>query len=117
MNGAMKIFSKAKKLFGEREVTSLKDAIDFLASRRAIKKYKARHKNRRPKNNPPRKAVLIYDNILSIEAAKGKKSLWPREKFRHDFKAKKGKAAIYGLQDGSLLIKGRKRLWKNFNYP
>lgn len=72
---------------------------------------------RRNKPNPPRGAVRIYDNILAIEAVKGDDSLWPRELFRHDFKAKKGKAAIYGLPDGSILIKGNKRLWKRFNYP
>lgn len=69
------------------------------------------------KSNAPRGAVRIYDNILSIEAEKGNDSLWPGELFRHDFKAKKGKAAIYGLPDGSILIKGNKRLWKRFNYP
>jgi hypothetical protein len=80
-----------------------------------IKREKARKSNKR--TNPPRGAVRIYDNILAIEAEKGNDSLWPGELFRHDFKAKKGKAAIYGLPDGSILIKGNKRLWKRFNYP
>lgn len=66
--------------------------------------------------NPPRGAVEIYDDILAIEAQKGKSSLWPNENFRHDFKARKGKASIFGLPDGSLLVKGKKRLWKKFKY-
>ncbi len=68
------------------------------------------------KKNPPASAVKIYDDILAIEAKKGQESLWPEENFRHDFKAKKGKAAIFGMPDGSLLVKGQKRLWKKFKY-
>ena len=67
------------------------------------------------KKNPPQ-ATEIYSDVLAIEAQKGKDSLWPGEKFRHDFK-KGGK--IIGLDDGSLLIRPRKnghKLWKNFNY-
>lgn len=69
-----------------------------------------------PKDNPPKKMTKIYDDILAIEAVKGKDSLWPKEKFRHDFKKSKGKAAIYGMPDGTLMIKGPKELWKNFDY-
>lgn len=67
----------------------------------------------RLKKNPP--GHKIYDNILAIEARKGKNSLWPQESFRHDFK---GGATVEGMQDGSLRIKSKsgKRLWKNFNY-
>jgi hypothetical protein len=68
------------------------------------------------KSNPPDGAVKIYDNILAIEAEKGYDSMWPNEKFRHDFKQDKGKAFVFGLPDGSLLIKGNKRLWKEFDY-
>jgi len=60
--------------------------------------------------------VEIYDNITAIEATKGNKSLWAKEQFRHDFKNKSGKAKIFGLSDGSLLIKGKKKLWKKINY-
>ncbi len=79
--------------------------------------YKLSRKNpvKRKKNlmsNP----IEIYDTILAIEAKKGKYSNWPGEKFRHDFKTNTG-AKIYGLPDGSLLIKGKKRLWKKFDYP
>ncbi|MFH1398955.1 MAG: hypothetical protein ABIG95_02495 [Candidatus Woesearchaeota archaeon] len=58
----------------------------------------------------------IYDNITAVEAVKGRESLWPGEPFRHDFKRTKGKASVYGLADGSLIVKGKKRLWKKFNY-
>jgi hypothetical protein len=62
------------------------------------------------------KMVRIYDNIIAIEARKGNDSLWTGENFRHEFKTSKGKASVYGLRDGSILIKGKKRLWKNFKY-
>ncbi len=66
--------------------------------------------------NPP-DGVMIYDTILAIEARKGKNSLWPKENFRHEFK-NSSKAAVYGLPDGSILIKSQKgkKLWKVFNY-
>ena len=59
-------------------------------------------------------AVEIYDDILAIEAKKGKKSLFKNEKFRHDFK--KG-AQVLGLDDGSILIRSKrgKKLWKTFD--
>ncbi len=63
--------------------------------------------------NPPRGAVKVYDRVLAIEAKKGRRSLWPNELFRHDFKAP---AAIYGMPDGSLMIRGQKNLWREFNY-
>jgi len=66
------------------------------------------------KNPPEQEVEEIYGSVLAIEARKGKNSLWPRENFRHDFSAKGAK--VYGLKDGSLLIKGRKRLWKKFSY-
>lgn len=68
---------------------------------------------RQLRNNPD--ATEIYDRITSIEAKKGKGSLWPGEHFRHDFKHG---GRIIGLANGDLLIKKRKgkRLWKNFNY-
>ncbi len=68
------------------------------------------------KPNPPH-PIKIYDDILAIEAKKGSGSKWPGEKFRHDFKKAKGRAAVYGMPDGSVLIKGNKPLWKKFNYP
>ena len=59
-------------------------------------------------------AVEIYENIHAIEAKKGKHSLWPHENFRHDFKGTRTK--IYGLKNGNILIVGKKKLWKNFQY-
>ncbi len=64
--------------------------------------------------NPTQKEVEIYENILAIEAQKGKKSNYPGEKFRHDFSHSGTK--VLGLPDGSLKIistKGKK-LWKKF---
>ncbi len=66
--------------------------------------------------NPPRGAKKIYDDILEIRAKKGEESLWPGELFKHKFEPRKGKASIYGMPDGSLLVKGKKRLWKEFDY-
>lgn len=65
----------------------------------------------------PKGATKIYDTIEEIKAIKGKESLWPNEPFKHDFKSS-SRAAIYGLRDGSILVKSQdgKRLWKNFNY-
>ncbi len=73
-------------------------------------------KKKRLRSNPLSNETEIYGDILAIEAKKGQGSLWPNELFRHDFKGKGSK--IYGLRDGSLLIKPKKgkRLWKNFNY-
>jgi len=62
----------------------------------------------------PAEATEIYGDILAIEAKKGKNSLWPKELFRHDFTSKGTR--IFGLKDGSLFIKGKKRLWKKFDY-
>ena len=64
---------------------------------------------------PPEGTVKIYDRILAIYAVKSKGSNFPGEKFCHKF-SKKYKASIYGLRDGSLLIKGKKPLWKRFKY-
>jgi hypothetical protein len=63
------------------------------------------------KRNPSAGAKEIYGRILAIEAQKGPKSNYPNENFRHDFKPG---AKIYGLPDGSILIKGKKKLWKEF---
>lgn len=62
--------------------------------------------------NPP---VKIYDEVIDIRAIKGDNSNFPNQPFIHEFKGKT-KAGVYGLADGSILIKGKKPLWKKFNY-
>ena len=68
--------------------------------------------------NFPNGPVEIYDKIMSIEAQKGQKSNFPKKLFRHDFSKDKTAAKIYGLPDGSLLVKSTrgKKLWKEFDY-
>lgn len=63
------------------------------------------------KKNPPSGPKEIYGRILAIEARKGPQSNYPNENFRHDFKPG---AKIFGLPDGSILIKGKKKLWNEF---
>lgn len=78
----------------------------------------AEHVNlsRLTKRNPSANgATVVYDRILAIEAEKGKDSLWPRERFRHDFTSG---AKVIGEADGSLRVvpeKGKK-LWRRFRY-
>ena len=59
----------------------------------------------------PRGGTVIYDQVLRVEARKGKGSLYPGEKFYHNFGGKT-KAKIIGMPDGSLRIVGKKPLWK-----
>jgi hypothetical protein len=67
------------------------------------------------KNNPAGQPVELYDRLLEIRAVKGDKSLWPKERFKHEFS--KG-ARVLGNPDGSLTIKSKtgKPLWKHFDY-
>ena len=80
-----------------------------------VKKRKMNKNPMLPNHISTAGATEIYDHIYAIEAKKGKRSLWPKGDFRHDFTAKGTK--IYGLQDGSILIRGKRKLWKNFDYP
>lgn len=71
------------------------------------------------------KLVPIYNRLEAIYARKGKRSLWPNQRFVHDFKAvgtrvlgvRKG--GMYKLNPGDLIIRSSrgKRLWKYFDYP
>jgi hypothetical protein len=68
------------------------------------------------KHNPVyNKPVEIYDDILKIEAVKGSQSHWKNQPFTHSF-GKNTRAKIYGMPDGSLRIKSKKRLWANKRY-
>lgn len=86
------------------------------AKKEGISKQEALRRIRRGRKksvrNPPSGVKEIYGRIMAIEAQKGARSNYPNEYFRHDFK--KG-SKIYGLPDGSILIKGKKKLWKEFD--
>jgi hypothetical protein len=62
-----------------------------------------RGRKTRRKTNPPRGMVLIYRNITRIEGTKGKGSKYPGQRFYHNFK--RPGPAMYGLPDGTLVIK------------
>ena len=89
----------------ETRVISTGDERDVLALTKEI-----------DRENPPHQ-VELYDQLLEIRAKKGKNSLWPKERFRHSFKAK-SKARVLGNPDGSLTIRSStgKPLWKMFDY-
>lgn len=62
--------------------------------------------------------IKIYDKILEIKAVKSNDSNFPLLPFCHIFD-EKVKAGVYGLDDGSILIKAddnSTRLWKEFTY-
>ncbi len=118
-----RIFTTTRKPTADQYPTLDKVVGPFRTKREAIL-YASKHgimfmgtlkRSVRPKRNPVEiEGTEIYRDVLAIEARKGKDSLWPKENFRHDFTSKSAK--IIGLPDGSLLIKGRKRLWKRFSY-
>lgn len=80
-------------------------------------------KNKKRKSIKAARLIEVYENIEQIFAEKGRKSLWPKQKFKHKFQ--KG-AAVLGvkkggavrLKEGDLVIRSRrgKRLWKMFDY-
>lgn len=81
---------------------------------RKLRRIKRKSKDKRRKN-PVKPVCKIYDKVLRIEAVKPINSNFPKQGFYHNFKLKT-KASIYGMPDGSLLIKGKKPLWKKFRY-
>ncbi len=64
--------------------------------------------------NEPDKRTLIYDLCLEIRAKKNFHDNYKGEKFKHTF-SPKTHAQIFGLKDGSILIKSKKGtpLWKH----
>lgn len=82
---------------------------DYTQTRKtAVMKVLARPKGRLPN---PHDAIKIYGRCLRIEAVKMRKHLYggkpsvASQKYYHDFTTKN--AIIYGLPDGSLLIKSK----------
>jgi hypothetical protein len=65
-------------------------------------KTKSRRKRQTPSPNP---GVKIYESITRIEGTKGSDSQYPGEKFFHNFK--RPYPRMYGLKDGSLLIRSK----------
>jgi hypothetical protein len=106
----------SSKMIQKKGKSSKAKSIKKLTVKRTNKPKHSGVAKKRQQNHFLANAVKIYDDILMIAARKGANSLWPEEDFRHDFKQSKGKASVYGLPDGSILIKGKKKLWKNFNY-
>ena len=71
------------------------------------------------------KLVTVYDRLEKIYARKGQRSLWPNQRFRHEFKAAGTRvlgvqeSGNYFLRAGDLVLRSTKgkRLWKMFSYP
>ena len=71
------------------------------------------------------KMVTVYNRLEKIYARKGKRSLWPGQRFRHEFTASGTrvlgvqKTGKYLLREGDLVLRSSrgKKLWKYFNYP
>ena len=112
------IFSTAKKPTTSAYTRKYKKVIGpFMTYNAAVthRYEKGLLKRKNPVSKSRDKGIVIYDNIKAIEAEKGSDSLFPGELFRHDFT--KTKAKVIGMPDGSLVIKGNRRLHKRFNYP
>lgn len=75
--------------------------------------------NAKRKANPGKTPVIIYRRVLRVEAQKLGKHRCDAECRRanhcyfHDF-SKGSNAVAYGMPDGSVIIKGTKRLWGMF---
>jgi hypothetical protein len=69
---------------------------------RRVRKVSSRVRARSNGHENPR-GTLIYEKVTRIEGTKGRESQYPGQKFFHNFKRPYPK--MYGLPDGSLLIK------------
>ena len=75
-----------------------------------------RHFDRHIRKNPMEGPVVIGEHCLAVEyqdvgKAKREGVANPKRPWRHDFK--KTGAKVYGLPDGSVLIKGPHKLWRS----
>ena len=92
---------------------SKEHAKQWLEERKQLREERASKYFGRNPRGVPSGAVKIYDQIEQIKATKGARSLYPGERFYHNFQGG-SKGQVYGLRDGSLLIKGGRPLWAQF---
>jgi hypothetical protein len=100
-SGALAFMKRMKKnpfRLGSRRVRKVKSMRSPIHGRRKVTYRTKKEALRRA--NP---GTLIYAKVTRIEATKGKDSQYPGEKFFHNFK--RPYPAMYGLKDGSILIK------------
>ena len=102
-SGALAFMKRMKKnpfRLGSRRVRKVKSMRSPIHGRRKVTYRTRKEALRRARTNP---GTLIYAKVTRIEATKGQDSQYPGEKFFHNFK--RPYPAMYGLKDGSILIK------------
>jgi hypothetical protein len=83
-----------------RESTAERAAMQWAIGRTA--KSARRKTSRIQKRKNPRNLVKIYDSITRVEGTKGKTSMYPGQKFFHNFK--KPYPGMYGTPDHKTLV-------------